>query len=265
MSGEIRFDTEIEYGPEGIGGHDFRVSSIRWNGNNFKLQNLHLPNDWEIEIPRLSETDPGAYCTYLETLCRVKGLNWELHLDKKTGLITEVKLNNNKEQSNVRLNMGFVGSGTYDGENIRELGTAIIYQEFLGKYLDWVTNLDISHSYICDNNGEGYFSSNLCLPREIIDIEEPITNKYYQQMFELKASNIAGQFGEKLENIKFDENGILKTIQIDMGKDCNYSLDSCFGKYGPHNVDTQYEAATLHGIAAEFINNLLERNSEETS
>jgi hypothetical protein len=264
MSGRVEFETENVISPEEIEGHDFTVPIIRWRGWGFNFEGLYLPNDWEREIPRLSKKNPQGYSSYFDLICRGKKLDWELKVDEKTGLITEVKLNNSGQVSRVFLDTRFGGNGSYRGEDIHDLSSAVIYQDFLAHFLHSLTNYQIPYAYISGERGN-YGSVDLRIPKEIVDSMEPTANEFAQKRFELKANNIAGQFGQLLKYAKYDDKGILDLIVLKepMGKDCNYSFSDGFNTYDPHNVDSLYEAAALHGIAAEFINDLLKRKNRE--
>lgn len=87
-------------------------------------------------------------------------------------------------------------------------------------------------------------------------------NTYWQERFEVEASNIAGRFGLTLGPVGFDDRGILRSFSIREGNACGYDLDSD-DQYRGHNVNTPYQAAALHGIGASFINYLLRREDGE--
>jgi hypothetical protein len=259
MVGEIVRSRELEANPEEIEGHDFRIPSIQRAGDFYQLYGIHLPYNWEANIPRLKEVEPDGYGRYLDRLCREGGREWKIEIDDNTGLVFEVKLGSGEKQSSVYLDTGIGASGVYRGKEITSLRTAIIYQNFLATYLSQMSDFQERYAYIIQTES-GCGSNDLIIPEQIRKSEGSVTNEAYRQDFLYKAHYISGEFGRKLRYIKFDDKGLVEIVQID-SDDCNYILDNGF--YYPHNVDNIFQAATLHGIVAEFINDQLKKNSPE--
>ena len=257
MSTEIKFDSDLEVSPEDIEGHDFRIPSIRWNAQNYELTGLHLPYGWQKGISKLKNINPKLYSFDLDRMCERRGLNWDLEISQSSGLITELRLYNDKQNSKVCLNTGYSShSGKYESENIEDLNSAIIYQKILAKHLGNFTENEICYPYI-EKTENGYYSQNLNIPLNILKSKENLTDHNYQdKIFRETAIYITGQFGTNLRYIRFNDTGLLDYIQID-SDDCSYGLDGESGSYHSHNVDFATQAATLHGITAEFINDLL--------
>lgn len=255
MSGEIKLGREQINNPEEIEGRTFQVPSIRRRNDEYQFSGLHLPHDWQQLVAGLGNDDPTRYSPLLDRLCEDKEYRWELLIDENTGLIVGIELENERQSSQVFLDTRFgTVSGVYRGKGIYDVHTALIYQNFLSRYLSQMCDYKQEYAFI-EKTDSGYYSRDLIFPRTLSESEKPLTNEHYQQRFLYKAHYIAGQFGTTFNHLHFNNLGILDYVQIDQD-DCNYSLGS-LNYYGSHNVDYADQAATLHGIVAEFINDLL--------
>ncbi|MFA4827455.1 MAG: hypothetical protein WC596_04390 [Candidatus Shapirobacteria bacterium] len=263
MAGKVEFAQGVAIRPTEIEGWDFSVPPIRWTGDHYGFENLRLPNDWQKASPRLT-AKPQDWGNYLENLCQERKFDWNLQIDGETGLVTEIKLRNLRQESRVYLDTGFGHSGVYRGERfdstqmVNDLHMAVIYQKFLARYLSFISGDKPLYPYI-DKCSNQYCSRDLALPPKVVRFPTSYDYGRYQQGFDRKACQISGQFGlRQLPRVCFDENGLLTNIQIDNSKACDYNLDHSSREYYPHNVDNACEAAALHGIAATFINDLIE-------
>jgi hypothetical protein len=253
---EVLINTEGEFSPEWIEGHDYRVPSVLWEHGEYQLYGLHLPYDWDTKIKRLEKNDFGI----LASLHFGKLQNWQITIDEETGLLTEIKLDKDRKDK-VYLNNMSSRSGIYLGEEIVDLSDAIMYQRYLANYLNRASDYQISYAYINDAGRDHSGSIDLKIPESVDLDKSTVFNP--SRMFENKAHRITGMFGTHLHDLHFDERGILHEIRIDQDA-CAYDLDEHSRTYFPHNVDHIFAAATLHGIAAEYINELLREGSPES-
>lgn len=263
---EIKRGENIE--SKEIYGNSFRIPSIFRQVENYQLKNLSLPIDWQESSKNI---DLNTYCQNFDRIHESK-INGQVLYDSKTNLITEISFDiGQSSPSRVSLDTYEFSStvDSYNVKNLKNLHTAIIYQEFLSRYLSYLNNYKNQYPYIfCSNNGltNNYGSVDLDIPEDVYEkLSHPVTNEYYQEhAFPLIASHICGQFSTRFQYLDFDEEGFLRSINIDSDA-CSYDLSEFFGRkhYSPHNVDNKYQAATHHGIVAEFINYLIERKEDQ--
>lgn len=191
-----------------------------------------------------------------------------MHFDQGTGLLDKISVKTKPVSALMLTSRWFQReSGIYEPQNINDIDVAITLQRNVAKFLNFASSqIDDKHpiiSYI-DGNQRHYYSEELRIPNRFLSPEEPLTHDYYQSVFQVKASNIAGRFGLDLRDIEFDERGIPRHIGILPGNACFYYLDPNDrrdGTYGGHNVDTPYQAVALHSIGAMFINDMLDRET----
>jgi hypothetical protein len=252
---EVKVDKEINSSE--IAGHKFRIPTISRDGDFYRLNNLQLPTNWDKNHYLFKRVDLQYFCDSLNKDEYGDKLDGKLLYDKDTNLITEISLKNSRGQlSRVSLDQSenYYRNGYYRGEDIDRLSTAIVYQQILSRYLS-VSGVD--YAYISGNSRD-YCSIDLKVPENIFKSKnKPITSDLIQDRFYSKAVYISGQFSTNLNYIKYDKMGIPRLIQID-SDDCHYINDGFFG-YCAHNVDTPFQAATLHGIVAEFLNDIISR------
>lgn len=252
-----------------IWGNEFKVPAIVGEGSGlgFNFSNLHLPRNWEETIPK-SKASPEKLQKLLDWYCQ----RFYLPLGKidyypENQVLKRIFIRT-KPISNLELDTEFPNNnqGMYQGENVRDLNTAIVLQRLA---VGWIGLLwdeiepDLSrrhYSYIDGEPGRGFCSHNLAIPKKYLTVDEEVTNNYFQWKFSLQASNIAGRFGLTLSKINFNERGIPTSFSVKEGNACGYDLG--FGldnvRYLSHNVDRADQAATLHGIGSAFINHLFE-------
>lgn len=258
MSAEIKFDSEKEVVPEDIMPHPFRIPSIVLGYGSYDLQNLGLPDGWETFPKKLTEWNCARLCEM-----HFKGFdNPEIKIDKKTGIITSVRADKNK-QSRAYLDTSLrLSNGTYVFSKVDDLSEAIAYQRLLANYLSFMTGFEVNYSYIINGGYNEMASSYLTIPESVMKLPKPVTNGIYQKEFEKEAWRISGMFNTRINYCRFDDKGFLGAVQIH-GSDCHYNLSD--KSYYPHNVDSVYDAATLHGVVAEFINDMLNRVDSDSS
>lgn len=263
MAGTVEIIKGAVIEPTEINVWEFNVPFITWTGDRYDFENLRLPDDWQKAIPRLT-AKPQDWGNYLNNLCQKRKFDWKLKIDEETGLVTEIKLKNPQQESRVNLDTGFGHSGVYRGERfdstqmVNDIHMAVIYQKFIAHYLEFISG-DKQHYPYIDKSSDQYCSRGLSLPPMVVRFPTSYDYGRYQQGFDRKACQISGQFGlRRLPRVCFDENGLLVNIQIDDSKACDYNLDHSSREYYPHNVDTAWEAAVLHSITANFINDLIE-------
>lgn len=259
---EIFRNRDIEFNPENIDGHEFRVPLVEWNGHEYGLCGLHLPHDWQDEISRLKDLDNGYLlrATGIEYDDR-KFFNCRLIIDDSSGLMMELQvIKTGEEKSRVYLDTSSTTrSGMYVGENIKNLGTAIQYLKVLSRYLTIVSDVKEFYPYIESAGYDSCYSENLIVPEMFRKIKNKIASAHIIN----KAHRITGQFGTVLRNIIFNEEGLISQVDIESNA-CEYVLDKSNYSYYPHNVDNSFQVATLHGIVAMHINELLKSDSSES-
>lgn len=248
--------------PSEILGHDFLIPAISRDGDYYRLNNLHLPTDYEEKIESFKRLDLQSFCDSFNEYNYEGKLNGQVLFDEGTNIITEINLENLQHQSSrVCLDQSFIihRTGYYRSENVSRLSTAIIYHSLLSDYLSSVGGA--RYAYI-GGGSNGYTSYNLEVSKDISESQDqPVTSEYHQDNFYPRAVYISGQFSTNLNYIKYDDRGIIKLVQVD-NDDCHY-INSIFG-YGAHNVDTPFQAATLHGIVAEFLNEIIIRQRQRS-
>lgn len=252
-----------------IWGGEFRIPTIvgEGSGKGFNFSNLHLPRGWEEVVPKL-QVNTNILQNLLDMYCQMFNLPLgKIEFYSKNQILKGISIES-KPVSRLKLDTEFPynNQGRYQGENVRDLNTAIVLQRlavgWLGGLWDEIDpDLRGYYSYIDGEPGRGFYSHNLDIPKEYLTADEPVTNSHFQWGFCLQASNIAGRFGLTLGKINFDKRGIPTSFDVEEGNACGYDLGFGInnGQYLGHNVDNPRQAAVLHGIGASFINHLYER------
>lgn len=183
-----------------------------------------------------------------------------IDLDPQSGLLKTVTVETNPESSlslfdgrfSTRLN------NEYKAHDVNDINSAVALQEFvIGEYLTTIgeaLGLNRYYGFI-----QGRSPKNLRIPKNIWESRRPVLNEYQVEGVKEKAHNIAGRFGENIEDLDFNERGILELVRVT--PEASYHLDKTYGTpdtYGPHNVADLYQAAALQGIVAHFINKTIE-------
>lgn len=258
MAIEAKIGNELSL--DQIEGRSFRVPSISKGYDSYHLDNQHLLSGFENSLSTISDISPELFCKNFNFLYG-ENINGQVLYDPATNIITEIHLDFPKIQSSrVSLDQSFGSrSGTYKSENIRDLSVAILYQKFLSKYLSSISNSQKKYAYI--NQSNEYSSQYLGIPDDIvIPKDKDVTNERFREnVFWPRANWIAGQFSTPLSYISYTKEGLIQIIQADSSKDCHYCLAR--REYFAHNVDNAFEAATLHGIVAEYINEIINRKN----
>lgn len=258
-TGLVRIEKSIS--PERVWGKDFRIPSIVGEGSGlgFKIENLHLPKDWETKISELKKINYEHFYNVFKQECEEFELKPGLMKYDSKGILRELTINTSPV-SKLYLNLEFQESeGNYKSENIMHPLTAIVMQKFTAKFLNLLLEKDnkLHRGYPYIAGGWGHFCPmNLIVPEKFMKSEEVL---YSQEAFKIEASNILGRFGFTLKNIFFDEkNGLLTSFSLSEGLSCGFYIERTDGVYCAHNVDDSYQAAALFGVGATYINHLLE-------
>jgi hypothetical protein len=221
---------------------------------NLIFKELVLPFEWQKNIPELKSIDKNLLLQGIGAIRETgdKG-DWKVIVDENLGLITEVSMEGlNGASSSIRLDTSFFSrNGVYIAEHIETLPTAVRYLEICSRYLQKVSEFTINYPYIA-KGGDGYCSESLIIPEKLQKREHTVS----KEDFLFTAHRITGQFGTELVHVLWDEQGLLREVSIDRDA-CTYHLNRYDYAYYPHNVDTLYQAATLHAIVGTWINELL--------
>jgi hypothetical protein len=261
-------EREDAINPEIIRGREFRVPAIvgLGTGRGYRLEGLHLPIGWERSLPELKEIGQEGMQKIFEFLCKDANFNFgELKFDKDTNILTEITVPTDPPRS-ARLYLKPWGysenqEGVYVSKNVDDLKAAIILQSTACRFLNYI-DPEASYAYI-ERAGEKYHSLGLNVPEKILQMKEPITNKFTQERFEIKASNIAGRFGFEPMLLKYDERGLLTDVSLEEGGARYYQFNPDFKYYDSHNVNSAWQAVALHGVCAAFINSQLKEMGKE--
>jgi len=260
-------EQEKPLNPETIYGKEFRIPAIIGLGSEwgYSLEGLHLPTGWEKGMPRLKESSPEGLRRLFELDCKEANLNLgNLKFDNNTNVLTEITIPiDNIRQAKLYLETWRYPrdeDGVYTSENVNSLRVAIILQATACRFLRRIDpELELMYAYIEHAGGGGYHSVDLRVPEKILQMKEPITNDFAQRRFEIEASNIAGRFGSGPVSVEFDRKGLLTEVSLRESGARYYHFSPDFKNYYPHNVDSAWQAATLHGVCAAFINSQLQR------
>jgi hypothetical protein len=261
----IEHERENSVNPEKIWGSEFRVPAIIGSGTGlgFKLDGLHLPIGWEKGIPRLKESSLGGLQKMFDLDCKEANLNpGKLIFDKDTNVLTEITIPTDlAHPARLYLEPSVFPRGergAYTSENVDNLMEAIALQATACRFLRRIDpELELLYAYIERGGGGGYHSVDLRIPEKILQKKELMTDKFNQERFEIEASNIAGRFGFDPVLIRFDEKGLLTSVTLREGGARYYHFSPDWKNYYPHNIDSAWQAAVLHGVCAAFINSQL--------
>lgn len=214
-----------------------------------------MPHNWNLQTPISSQSIENLS----DYIFNNRVPDYYFHRDKNTGLITTLRIKEVGIEIPASVSLVTTGplSGIYRSGEIRNLVTALLIQKFFAYYLNQLKESHYpDYPYIDGDFGQQWSSQDLRVPSIFEAMGNQITTDQYQDSFLYKAHEIAGQFGRKLNYVKFDDLGALTYVQID-SDDCNYHLGSFNRQYNSHNVDNPFQAATLHGIVAQYINDRL--------
>lgn len=254
--------------PEVVWGKEFRMPSIigRGTGRDFGFDGLCLPKGWETTTDQYkSQGYWRRFYRLLEFTCETHHLiPGDLQVDSTTGVLTRMSVYNGRSEQAVSLaHMRHAREeGRYEAENVTDAKSAIALQAGVARFLTSMGDaLDHEQEYAYIDKGEkgGYFSIGLTLPEAVhARSYELVTHSGYQADFALRASNIAGRFGTVIKQLQYNDRGVLNFVGLREGSACHYMLERSAGgiMYVPHNVDTPEQALTLHGVIAQFINDV---------
>lgn len=260
--------------PDEVWGDKQRIVEIigEGSGNGFKLENANLPKGWDESLENVKRIDFDRYVQSTSAECDLFGYDLrEVTFDNNKILTKLIVANGNGNETSLELGGDFYSRterAEYSTKNLAKIGAAVLMQSLISDYLSYGwgdDNFRYGRIGFSGDSMGGYYPTDLEIP-ENINIDDAVTNEYYQEMFINNANNIAGRFGTNLKNIEFTKNGLLHIAEVDGVNGCYYSLEGAStGKYGRqfhcHNVDSPRQAAALHGIVASYINFLLDRKS----
>lgn len=258
-----------EVDPDEVWGNPQRIIEIigEGSGNGFRLKGANLPREWEKSLDIIKKIDLSRFTNLHAEICVERGYKLEEMSFDSNNILTLASIRNLEDGliSEISLSDSWLFKrerGEYISNNLRKIGSAVIFQAMLSRYLGYGWGDNFGYGYIDGPGNGGYGPRNLKVPKDIFDKESQITGKDYQKDFCNEAHNIAGRFGLEMTGIDFDERGILHTVNV-AGNSTYYSLEDCGynqrRQYVPHNVDRADQAAALHGIVASHINSLLDK------
>lgn len=253
--------------PDDFWGSKQRVIEIigEGSGAGFSLKHANLPLDWEKSLNRVREIKIEAYVKYIIDSCvaykyKANEIGFDNNILKKL-----IIADDSGDESRLLLGGDFrqIERAEYTTSNLRKIGTAVLFQSVLSHYLSvgW-SDENFRYGYIGkrDDYIGAYYPRELEIPKSV-DLSQQVTNEYFQEGFKLRANNIAGRFGLDLNNIEFNEKGVLTSVEVNGTNGCYYNLRSeTSHRYICHNVETANQAAALHGITASYINFLIDNN-----
>lgn len=150
------------------------------------------------------------------------------------------------------------GGIEYQIEGVTEALPAIVLQQMISMVINRFEESGRKKPTIVGKPG-GYAPYNLELPKKLVGISQPLTDKSYQINFVRRAKMIADKFGRKLwPEDNFTDNGLLHHVGLLGGSDLSYLLDTYTGRYGSHNVDTAEQAICLQWIVGTHIRDMAE-------
>lgn len=255
--------------PELIEGHPYRIPSIiRPQGSaEYDFLNLALPLGWQEAGDFLSIINWDQEQKLLEIRCKpVYFPTGEITVDETTGLLIAVELPDHYQKGSVRAYLG--NDGQYHAQGLKDVRAAVPLMGAVTGFLNNINHFrgDIRRYATIDGERGRYHSRDLCIPDTCFEGEEVVTTKEYQSSFRQRANDISGQFDNTIGPLRFDERGILAYFCLKYGDATSYFLNDSFGgyTYNPHNVFGVKEAAALHGIAAAFVNDMLDAGHTST-
>lgn len=253
---------ELVVNPETIRGYVFRVPSLvgLGTGRGFDVANIHLPIGWQKALPQLQALNPEDLQQTLQRICEIQKVpEGSIDFDQQSGLLKTVTIGTNPASSLSLFNPYSARlSSEYSAYSITDINVAVALQEFvISEYLATIGKTLGSDQYYGFIRGRG--PRNLRIPKNIWASKKPVLNKHQIENVQDMAHNIAGRFGENIEDLNFNERGVLEHVRVN--PEASYHLDKFYGTpdtYGPHNVADLYQAAALQGIVAHFINKAIE-------
>ncbi len=263
MTGIIH-EREVNLISEIIQEHEQQVPLIFRQGDLYQLFGLNLPPSWQKNMDTIQTIDSKYSLETFEHICLGHGnKDFEIRIetDAETNLITGEGVESNGKASKVYLDE----SGNYLGYNIKDLDLAIIYKEFIARYLEVITDLKYPYIFKAFHSNREYGSTDLAIPIEIMDRQGPVTDEDEQTWFYgEKVLSIADQFKITPNNVRveYDDKGILKGVWTRSDTATYYERHWGDRQFSPHNVDFEHHAAFLHAVVATFINGLGVKVSE---
>ncbi len=251
--------SEPLFNPELIRESPFRIPYIFRAGDEYKFENLYLPNGWSKRVVELGgqvpdtdfQVDKALKLHDGELICEPDKAIVER--DDQTHVITKVIV----PTKSIGTSQLILRRGTYWAENVRSVEVAAAMLSFVSHELSFFYATEYQHY-------TGWQFPSLFIPKRNLDINKEVLNEFAREEFLNDAHNIVGQFGETYLKLDFDEkNGIPSSISIIPSAGlyfAEYDKDSYH--YFGHNINNPTQAAILHAIVSKFINELLDDQEE---
>jgi len=262
QTGLIRIEKSIN--PEVVWGKEFRIPSIVGEGSGlgFKIENLHLPKDWETKIPKLKKINYEYIFNIFKEECEKFELKPGIMKYDSGSILRELTINTSPI-SRLYLDLEYYreNKGGYKSENIMSPLVAIILEKIAARILSPLKEKEEGEEkergYPSIEGEFGrFYPRNLVIPKKFIKSGKAL---YSQEAFTIEASNILGRFGLTLDTTFFDkDNGLFTGIRLQEGNSCSCNLEE-EGEFNFKNVDDPERAAALFGVVAAYINHLLEK------
>jgi hypothetical protein len=257
--------TEPSFNPEAIRERPFRVPSIDRMGDEYRFSNLYIPNGWTEHVTELGGSVPVKK-TQVSDYLRVfdyEGLIYNpdsssVIFDTETGVVRTITIPTlHIGESHVMLQYGM-----YRASNLHSLTVAAAVLSFVSNHLYFSYPKPFQHD-VDSLDGASRRFPRIGIPKQYLDSEKTIVKDYENEHFTEVAHNIAGQFGEKVRKIDFDEKTGLLTY-VDVGLANNLFLltneaENGWYYYVRNNNHTIYQTVALHAIVAEFVNTVMEK------
>jgi hypothetical protein len=254
-----------EVNPNDVWGSKQQIIEIIGYGSKleYDIKNANLPPNWE-KSNRIKEISPDAFADFTNEICEHKSFKLENVSFDKNKMLTNLAIKDikNGDVSELYLSDRIANQeeqkGIYVSKNVNKIGAAVIIHTMMSKYLDYGWGSKFDYGYV-ESQEAGFTPINLHISKSILYSNKEITGESYQRRFRDEAFNIAGRFGCDLQDIIFDERGILKKV-CGHGNETNYELitgrdkSSFNNEYHAHNVDDIYTAVAFHGIVASHLN-----------
>jgi hypothetical protein len=243
------------FNPELIQESPFRIPSICRAGDEYKFENLYLPNGWSKRVVELGGQVPDTDFQVNKALKLHDGEficepdKAIVERDEETRVVTKITI----PTKHIGISELVLRRGTYWAKNVRSVEVAAAMLSFVSHELSFSYAPEYQHY-------TGWQFPSLFIPKRYLDINKKVLNEFGQEDFLHDAYNIVGQFGETYLKLDFNEkNGIPSSISIIPSAGLYFAeYDKDTYHYFGHNINNPTQAAILHAIVSKFINELLE-------
>ena len=244
--------------PEVIMGKEYVTSVVEayGTGKGFGLSGLHLQKNWSTRMVDFDKEKQEHLTQYLNEQSKKFSLPQGKIIFDKEGIPRELYVGKDPMPSSRLIDDAFsINNGTYMTKKADDLSRIVVIQDVLSQYLKYHYP-ENAYPYITmtDDCFPSFGSMNLSVPKNcpaITDIEK------YKSIILPKSHNIAGRFGESIDDIFFQkETGIISSIVLSGSFSTGYVLNAYSDQmfYSPNNIDKLHQAATCHTIIATDLN-----------